>query len=114
MAWFEIVGPDAKRLQDYSGALFGWSMEVMDGYGVVAPAEHGIGGGIGPSQDSGNGMVTFYVEVDDVTAALARAQELGGKVVSPPAEVPGMNLTIAFFADPDGHVVGLSHGATAL
>ena len=113
VAWFEIVGPDAKRLQDYYGALFGWSMEVMDGYGVVAPAEHGIGGGIGPSQDGGKGMVTFYVEVDDVAAALARAQELGGKVVSSPADVPGMNLTIAFFADPDGHVVGLSHGAIA-
>jgi hypothetical protein len=47
VAWFEIVGPDAKRLRDYYGALF------------------------------------------------------------------GMNLTIAFFADPDGHVVGLSQGATA-
>lgn len=88
-------------------------MEVMDDYGVVAPAEHGIGGGIGRSQHGGTGMVTFYVEVDDVAASLARAQELGGRVVSPPTEVPGMNLTIAFFADPDGHVVGLSRGATA-
>jgi predicted enzyme related to lactoylglutathione lyase len=47
VAWFEIVGPDAKRLRDYRGALFGWSMDVMD-------------------------------------------------------------------ADPDGHMVGLSHGATAV
>ena len=113
VAWFEITAPDAKRLQDYYGTLFGWSMEVMDGYGVVAPAEHGIGGGIGPSQDGGTGQLTFYVEVDDVASALARAQKLGGTVVSPPTDVPGMNLTIAFFADPDGHVVGLSHGATA-
>ena len=112
VAWFEITGPDAKRLHDYYGALFGWSMEVMDDYGVVAAAERGIGGGIGRSQD-GAGRLTFYVEVDDVAAALARAQELGGSVVSPPVEVPGMNLTIAFFADPDGHVVGLSRGATA-
>jgi len=113
VAWFEITAPDAKRLQDYYGALFGWSMEVMDGYGVVAPGEHGIGGGIGPSQDGGTGQLTFYVEVEDVASALARAQELGGKLVSPPTEVPGMNLKIAFFADPDGHVVGLSHGAIA-
>jgi uncharacterized protein len=113
VAWFEITGRDAKQLQDYYAALFGWSMEVMDGYGVVAAAEHGIGGGIGRSQDDGQGMVTFYVEVDDVAASLARAQELGGTVVAPPTAVPGMDLTIAFFADPDGHVVGLSHGATA-
>ena len=113
VAWFEITGPDAKRLQDYYGALFGWSMEVMDGYGVVAPAEHGIGGGIGRSQDEGSGMVTFYVEVDDVAASLARAKALGGTEIAPPTQVPGMDLTIAFFADPDGHVVGLSRGATA-
>jgi hypothetical protein len=25
--------------------------------------------------------------------------------------VPGQDLTIAFFADPDGHMVGLSRGA---
>lgn len=113
VAWFEITGPDAKRLQTYYGELFGWSMELMDGYGVVAPAEHGIGGGIGRSQDHGSGIVTFYVEVDDVGASLAKAEQLGGKVVAPPTRVPGMELTIAFFADPDGHVVGLSHGATA-
>ncbi len=113
VAWFEITGPDAKRLQDYYRALFGWSMEVVDGYGVVAAVEQGIGGGIGPTQDDGSGMATFYVEVDDVPASLARAEELGGRAVVPPTRVPGMDLTIAFFADPDGHVVGLSHGATA-
>jgi hypothetical protein len=59
-------------------------VEVMDDHGSVAPA------------------------------ALARAQEPAASVVSLPAEVPGMDLTIAFFADPDGHVVGLSHGATAV
>jgi predicted enzyme related to lactoylglutathione lyase len=109
VAWFEIVGPDAERLREYYGALFGWSMEIMDDYGVVAPTE----GGIGRGQDGGAGMLTFSVEVDDVAAAPARAQELGGKLVSPPAEVPGMDLTIAFLAGPDGHVAGLSHGATA-
>lgn len=28
-----------------------------------------------------------------------------------PTEIPGFGLTFAFFADPEGHVVGLSNGA---
>lgn len=111
VAWFEITGSDGARLREYYGSLFGWSYEVLDNYGVVAPAEQGIGGGIGQSQDGGNGTLTFYVEVDDVALSLARAEELGGRVVSPPMAVPGQDLTIAFFADPDGHMVGLSRGA---
>src|ERR1700746_113791 len=81
------------------------------GDGLVGAAEKGIGGGIGASQDGGPGQVTFYVEVDDPAAYLARAETLGGKTIVPPSEVPDFGLTFAFFADPEGHVVGLSKGA---
>ena len=39
MVWFEIVGSDAKRLRDYRGAPFGWSIEVMD----AGPDGHVVG-----------------------------------------------------------------------
>ncbi len=55
--------------------------------------------------------MTFYVEVDDPAAYLARAEKLGGKTIVPPSEIPDFGLTFAFFADPEGHVVGLSKGA---
>ena len=71
----------------------------------------GIGGGIGASQDGGPGQVTFYVEVDDPAAYLAKAEKLGGQTIVPPSEIPDFGLTFAFFADPEGHVVGLSKGA---
>jgi len=32
--------------------------------------------------------VTFYVEVDDPTAYVARAEKLAGKTVVPPTDVP--------------------------
>ena len=73
--------------------------------------EKGIGGGIGASQDGAQDGVTFYVEVDDPAALLEKAEKLGGKTVVPPAEIPDFGLTFAFFADPDGHVAGLSRGA---
>jgi predicted enzyme related to lactoylglutathione lyase len=42
---------------------------------------------------------------------LKKAEQLGGKTVVPPTEIPQFELTFAFFADPEGHVVGLSKGA---
>ena len=114
VAWFEVVGKDGARLRSFYGDLFGWQIQPSGGemdYGLVAPAEKGIGGGVGASPDGGPGHVTFYVEVDDVAASLARAEQLGGTTVVPPTDIPSANLTFAMFADPEGHVVGLSRGA---
>jgi uncharacterized protein len=80
-------------------------------YGLVDAGEKGIAGGIGASQDGGSGGVTFYVEVDDPAAYLTQAEKLGGATVVPPTEIPNFGLTFAFFADPEGHLVGLSKGA---
>jgi predicted enzyme related to lactoylglutathione lyase len=49
--------------------------------------------------------------VDDPAAYLERAERLGGRTVVPPTTVEQAGLTFAFFADPEGHVVGLSKGA---
>ncbi len=50
--------------------------------------------------------MTFYVEVPDVEAALARAEVLGGTRMMGPDEVmPG--LVIGLFNDPEGHTIGL-------
>jgi uncharacterized protein len=114
VAWFEVVGQDGAKLRGFYGSLFGWDISESDpdsDYGLVAAADKGIAGGIGRSQDGGDGHVTFYVEVDDVAAYLAKAEELGGKTVAPPMDIEGWNLTIAFVADPEGHVIGLSKGA---
>lgn len=55
--------------------------------------------------------MTFYIEVDDPAAYLARAEKLGGTTIMPPMELKQFNLTFAYLADPGGHVTGLSKGA---
>ena len=50
--------------------------------------------------------MTFYIEVDDLPAAIARVEAAGGKIVVPITEVSGV-VSFAQFADPDGNVVGL-------
>ena len=114
VVWFEVVGKDGPALQQFYGKLFDWGIADAgdgSGYGLVTAADKGIGGGIGSSQDGGLGHVTFYVEVDDPAAVLARAEKLGGKTIMPPMELPQFHLTFALMADPEGHVIGLSKGA---
>jgi len=114
VAWFEVTGTDAHKLQSFYSRLFDWQVQDAgdgSGYGLVQAAPRGIGGGIGTAQDGGPGTVTFYVEVDNPAEYLARAEALGGKTIVPPTEIPNFGLTFAFFADPEGHVVGLSKGA---
>jgi uncharacterized protein len=113
---FEVVGQDGRRLQDYYSELFGWEIDADNplGYGAVARDGNtnatgaGIGGGIsrGPREDYA-GHVTFYVEVPDVESALADAERLGGTRVIGPAKVPGADLEIGQFTDPEGHLIGL-------
>jgi predicted enzyme related to lactoylglutathione lyase len=105
---FEVVGRDADALQGFYSAAFGWEFQKpVPEYGLVAPPSDGsgIGGGVGKSPDD-KGHVTFYVQVGDPAAALAKIEELGGRTLMGPDDVPG-GPTIALFADPEGHVVGL-------
>lgn len=113
--WFEVVGKDGPALRSFYSKLFGWKIEMGDpgsgfDYGIVGAGNGGIGGGIGTSPDGSGGFATFYVEVDDVNSALSKAEKLGGRTIMPAIEIPGMNITFAYFSDPEGHVIGLSKG----
>ena len=104
---FEVLGQDAKRLQEFYSGLFGWEISSDNpiNYGMVdTKGEGGIGGGIGPAQ--GQNQLTFYIQVDDLQAYLDRIEAAGGKTVMPVTEIPDM-VTFALFADPEGNVVGL-------
>jgi predicted enzyme related to lactoylglutathione lyase len=111
---FEVVGKDAAKLQSYYADLFGWEIEAENpmGYGVVRREGNtnadgiGIGGGIATGPEGYDGHVTFYVEVPDVEAALARAESLGGSRMMGPEE-PMEDVEIGLFNDPEGNVVGL-------
>ena len=117
---FEVIGKDGGKLQRYYAQLFDWQIDANNplSYGTV-PREGntnaegaGIGGGIaaGPTPDYG-GHVTFYVEVPDVEAALAKAESLGGTRVFGPAPVPGTDIELGQFTDPEGHLIGLTKAA---
>ena len=48
----------------------------------------------------------FFVGVADVAATLDQAEKLGGTIVQPAQQVPG--VTFGVFADPLGHQIGIA------
>ena len=81
---FEIAGPDGPALHQFYSDLFGWKIDVlgeeMGNYGIVPANEGGIGGGLLPTTEDmpARSYVTFYVQVDELQAALDRVANMGG------------------------------------
>jgi predicted enzyme related to lactoylglutathione lyase len=67
----------------------------------------GIPGGIGGGA-AYDPMLSFYVWVPDVEAALHEAERLGGTRRMGPDRAPGRDLVVAHVEDPAGNVVGLA------
>jgi predicted enzyme related to lactoylglutathione lyase len=115
---FEIVGQDPEKLKRHYSDLFGWEFDSDNpaNYGVVERDGNtnadgvGIGGGITKAPEGYTGHVTFYVEVPDVEAALAKAESLGGSRMMGPEE-PMEGVEIGLFDDPEGRTIGLVKGA---
>jgi uncharacterized protein len=102
----EVTGKDGAALQRFYQDVFGWSLDTNNpgGYGMYRQGE--LSGGIGATQDGSAGQVTFYVHADDPEEVLRKAEAGGGRVIMPLTEV-APETTIALFADPEGHVVGI-------
>jgi predicted enzyme related to lactoylglutathione lyase len=109
VTWFEIIGPDAAKLQSFYKNVFDWKlsdpMPQMGNYSMLDNEGQGIAGGIGG--DAGDqARMTIYIQVDDPDAYLKKAEAAGAKVLMPTTNVTE-GVTIALFADPAGLTVGL-------
>ncbi len=111
---FEVIGKDGDKLRSYYSELFGWQIDANNPmkYGMVAREGNvnaegvGIGGGVAGGPPGYDGHVTFYVEVPDIEAALAKAESLGGTRVMCPETIMDQ-VELGQFQDPEGHVIGV-------
>jgi predicted enzyme related to lactoylglutathione lyase len=103
----EVTGKDGSKLQQFFKDVFGWSLDTNNpgGYGMYRQGD-GLTGGIGGAPEGQQGGVTFYVHTDNPQAVLDKVTASGGQVIMPLTEV-APDTTIALFADPEGHVVGI-------
>jgi predicted enzyme related to lactoylglutathione lyase len=104
----EIRSADPDATRAFFGELFGWTYSdgAFPGYTFANTGVEGtLPAAIGPLQ-GGSDAVIFFIGVEDVPGTLARAEQLGGRIVQPAQEVPG--VTFGVFADAQGHVVGIA------
>lgn len=103
----EIPADDPARAQRFYEGVFGWKFRAMEGYPdyflyTTAAGDDGVGGAIGKRDVSAPHQVRNYVDVDSVEESVAKAAELGGRVVEPKAEVPGQGW-YAVITDTEGN-----------
>jgi uncharacterized protein len=108
--WNELVTPDvATATKFYSDVLgVGWetmSMEAGD-YTSLLVGGRPVGGAMPPQSEGIPPHWNVYFNVESADDTVARAQELGGNVVAPAFDVPGVGR-MAVLADPQGAMFNL-------
>lgn len=114
---FEIPADNVEKLSQFYSKLFGWKIVRMPGpfeyYGIqtVPVDEHGmllrngVNGGMMQRQNPEHKPVN-YIAVESVDEYSKKIEELGGRIVVPKMEVPGVGWW-AMALDPDGNQFAL-------
>jgi hypothetical protein len=114
---FELPADDVERASAFYREAFGWTLTAMTGMDYTLattadtdaegrPTEPGtINGGVSARREPITAPV-ITLRVDDIDAALARVEQLGGKTVQSRQAVADMGFT-GYFSDSEGNVVGL-------
>lgn len=109
-SWCELITTDVKAAKAFYTKLFGWGLEDMNmgdmTYTVVSAGEKPIGGIMNTSPEA-QGMPPAwgsYVTVDDVDATAKMAEDLGGKVLMKPQDIPEVGR-FCVIQDPQGAII---------
>jgi len=109
-SWMELMTTDVDSAERFYATLFGWEiekapMEGMD-YRVIKVGEHGEGGIMAMPQEVQGmpPMWSVYVTVHDVDSTARQVEELGGKVLRPPSDIPNVGR-FSVLSDPQGAVI---------
>ena len=105
----EISTKDREASGKFYADLFGWAIQQLPemNYATFETGEGEVGGGFSPIMENNPaGTTTVYIGTDDIEATLAKAVSLGGKMLVPKTEIPGMGW-FAIFKDLTGNNVGL-------
>jgi uncharacterized protein len=111
-----LLTPNADAAEEFYGSVFGWQRESFGGPVSMFRLPGFVGGE--PEQPVARDVVAAMVDtgagsgvpaqwrpdfwVADIDGVAAKAAELGGNVVEPPADVPGLSMRSGVVADPSG------------
>jgi predicted enzyme related to lactoylglutathione lyase len=112
VTWWEIPASNLAASKAFYSAVLGWtytSFSDPDAYAGILNDGHLIGGLYRVDPDTPTtSPIRIYVNVSDLEAALAAAEQAGGTVVAARQEVGGDMGSWGEIADPDGRWLGLS------
>lgn len=99
--YFEIGSPDPESSRAFYGGLFDWEIGPPASPTQYSMVDQGRGGLWDTTAIGGASWAIFYVHVDDVAAAVTRAQELGATVALP--IIDNGEIEFAHLLDPQGN-----------
>jgi predicted enzyme related to lactoylglutathione lyase len=111
LCWNELASNDMEASAEFYRGLFGWNVQPWEGserpYMVIQVGEQG-NGGIRPTQDGEPPNWSAYFATDDVDAAGAKVEELGGGKLMDPLDI-GIAKVLPI-RDPQGAILALYAG----
>lgn len=111
---FEIPANDPTKLSQFYSKLFGWKFErwgeadTPEYWMIQTKAKDedpGVNGGLTKKADQNQRQVN-YVLVESVDEFSNKIKDLGGRIIVPKTEVPGMGR-FALALDPEGNNFGI-------
>jgi predicted enzyme related to lactoylglutathione lyase len=99
---WEIPSTDIEKSSKFYAVLFGWKMQSWSDTYAIFEVEDGVGGGIAKVDKMPEPCIDVYVSVEDIPAALKKAETLGARVETPKTEIGGGMGFYAYFRDPCG------------
>lgn len=113
VGWNELMAGEGASAFDFYAARFGWEKDMavdMGEMGIYQTFKHGdraIGGMMTKRPEMPMAYWGFYFVVPAIDAATAKVEELGGKVIMGPHQVPGGSWIVAC-QDPQGAYFNLT------
>jgi len=112
--WNQLVTTDQEKSGDFYCGLFGWGRKQVDAgpfgpYTLFQQNERDVAGMMNPTTDYSRSRPPCwqgFIAVADVDACASRVAQLGGTIIEPPHDVPGVGRA-CMIADPLGAVVQL-------
>lgn len=107
-SWSELMTHDVDGAKRFYGALFGWTLEPMamaqGTYWVIKANGAPVGGIMAMPREMSPPAWGVYITVSNVDETAKQALALGGLVVVPPTDIPGVGR-FCVIRDPQGAMV---------
>jgi len=116
VSFFAINADEVPRARQFYSSVFGWTFEPWGppGFYLIATGQEPDGSHSGGLQERrelvrGQKMIGFEctIEVENIDQAIRAIEANGGRIVAPKFHIPTVG-TVAYFADTEGNVAGIS------